>query len=582
MLGIALIGVEQREHLLAPLRVVNTAVVRITRFVIALTPIGVFAIVAATAGTVSPETLQRLEVYFVAFATASLLLAFVILPLMVTATTTFTYRDVVGVSKDALLTAFVASNAFIVLPILAERSKALLQRRGLLNPEADSAAEVLIPVLFNFPNAGRLLTLLFVPFAAWLAGSPFSAADLSTLFAAGIPSYFAKAQVALPFLLDVFKLPHDLFQLYIPTTIITGKFDSMVTAMNLLVFALVGAAAMGGSLHLRARRVLGAGAAVIVITALTVAGLRVGLRAAVDTTYHRDEALRAMTASRTLAPAIVHGVRPPRDPEPAAAGGVLDRARARGTLRVGYDPQNVPFSFFNRSGQLVGFDVELAHSLAESFGLKPEFVPIAWPDVPAMLATGEIDVMPGVWVRPYWFDSIHMSAPYVTGTVGLVVRDERRDEFVNASSLRERRGLRVGVPLDTRQLAFSMNRYFSGAATEFVVFESAGAFFGGDHPEIDAFLMPAEGAAAFTLLHPEFAVVVPQPDPVRLPYAFGLAPNAERMADAVNEWIVFAESEGLIQRAYDYWVLGKGAEIKGPRWSILRNVLGWRPAEDRR
>jgi Na+/H+-dicarboxylate symporter/ABC-type amino acid transport substrate-binding protein len=582
MLGVALIGVEQRERLLGPLRVVNAAVVRITRFVIGLTPVGVFAIVAVTSGTVTPETLQRLEVYFVAFAAASLLLAFWILPLLVTAMTPFTYRDVMGVSKDALLTAFVASNAFIVLPILVERSKTLLEKRGLLNAESDSAAEILIPILFNFPNAGRLLTLLFVPFAAWLAGSPFSVGDFSTLLAVGIPSYFAKAQVALPFLLDVFKLPHDLFQLYIPTTIITGKFDSMVTAMNLLAFALLGAGAMGGFLELRRKRMIAGGLAMVAVTAVSVVGVRVALHASIDTTYKRDEALRTMTASRSLAPAIVHDVRPAQDAEPAAGGGVLERARARGTLRVGYDPANVPFSFFNRSRQLVGFDVELAHSLAESFGLKPEFVPVAWPELPAMLANGEIDVMPGMWVRPYWFQSVHMSTPYFTGTVGLVVRDERREEFAGVESLRGRRGLRVGVPLDARQLAVSLGRYFGDAPADVVEFESAGKFFEGRHPEIDAFLMPAEGAAAFTLLHPEFAVVVPQPDPVRLPYAFGLAPNAERMADAVNEWIVFAQSEGTIQRAYDYWVLGRGAEKKTPRWSILRNVLGWRPAEDRK
>ena len=40
--------------------------------------------------------------------------------------------------------------------------------------------------------------------------------------------------MALPFLMDLVGVPHDLFQLYIPTTIITGKFDSLVTAMNLL------------------------------------------------------------------------------------------------------------------------------------------------------------------------------------------------------------------------------------------------------------------------------------------------------------------------------------------------------------
>jgi hypothetical protein len=69
---------------------------------------------------------------------------------------------------------------------------------------------------------------------------------------------------------------------------------------------------------------------------------------------------------------------------------------------------------------------------------------------------------------------------------------------------------------------------------------------------------------------------------VKLPYAIGLAPDAERLADAVNEWIVFAQSEGAITRAYNYWILGQGAGRAGPRWSILRNVLGWRPADERR
>jgi len=31
----------------------------------------------------------------------------------------------------------------------------------------------------------------------------------------------------------------------------------------------------------------------------------------------------------------------------------------------------------------------------------------------------------------------------------------------------------------------------------------------------------------------------------------------------------------VVQRAYDYWVLGRGAEEKGPRWSIMRDLLGW-------
>jgi len=31
----------------------------------------------------------------------------------------------------------------------------------------------------------------------------------------------------------------------------------------------------------------------------------------------------------------------------------------------------------------------------------------------------------------------------------------------------------------------------------------------------------------------------------------------------------------MIDRAYDYWILGQGAVVKRPRWSIVRDVLGW-------
>jgi Na+/H+-dicarboxylate symporter len=576
MIGIGLIGLDNRESVLGTLRVLNASIIRITRFIVSLTPVGVFAIGAVTAGTMTPETFVKLEVYFITFGAASLLLAFLVLPLLVTALTPFRYGEVIGIGREALLTAFVANNAFIVMPILVERTKVLLKQHGLLTQESDSAAEILVPIMFNFPNAGRLLTLLFIPFAAWLAGSSLSAADYSTLLAVGLPSYFAKAQVALPFLMDFFGLPHDLFQLYIPTTIISGKFDSMVTAMNLLVFALLGASAMGGFLVLQRRRLLAAAAVMVAATVVTVVAARLVLDTTIDTSYHKDEALRRMQAPRTMSSAIVHRDRSTVQQEDAAQGPpTLAQIRQRGTLRIGYDPANLPFSFFNLDGELVGFDVELAQNLAESFGVRAEFVPIEWPELPALLADGVIDVMPGTWYRPYWFPSLRLSAPYMTGTMALAVRDERRHEFANVEALRRSQGLKIGVPLDTSQVKYSMKRYFGDADVEFVTLEFWQPFFEGEHPELDAFLVPAEHGAAWTLIHPEYTVVVPQPNPVKIPSAFGLALDAAELTDAVNEWVVFASNADLIDRAYDYWVLGKGAEVKRPRWSIARDVLGW-------
>ena len=72
----------------------------------------------------------------------------------------------------------------------------------------------------------------------------------------GLGSYFAKAQVALPFLMDTQRIPQDLFQLYLPTGIINGKFDTMVSAMNLLAFSVIGTAALTGKLNVSIRKVI--------------------------------------------------------------------------------------------------------------------------------------------------------------------------------------------------------------------------------------------------------------------------------------------------------------------------------------
>ena len=574
--GAALIGIENKATLLANLQILEQAVVRVTQFVIALTPIGVFAIAAVAAGTMEPKMLARLEVYFVCFGVAALLLAFVVLPLAVTALTPFTYREVVSVAKDALLTAFVANSVFIVLPILVERANALMAKHRVLTPEATSTVEVLVPMGFTFPNAGKLLTLLFVPYAAWLTGSPLEPGSYGALFGAGLFAYFAKAQVALPFLLDLVGVPQDHFQLYIPTTIITGKFDSMVSAMSLLAFALICAAAMTGFLRVAPARILRAAAIGAASLAVAIVGTRGLLAALVDTGYRQAEVLRQMHAPRTTARVIVHKDRATVPAEPAGRGAsTLERIRLGGTIRVGYDAGNVPFSFFNADGQLVGFDVELAARLAEALGVELEFVPVRWRELPEMLAGNVIDVMPSVWYRPYWFASVRLSEPYLVGTMGFVVRDDRRHEFASVEALRRSSGLRIGVPIDEAVTRFSVERYFGSAKVTLVPLEFSVEFFERKHRDLDAFLTPAESGSAATLLHPEYSVVVPQPDPVRMPIAFGTALHSGDLLSVVNEWIVFAKSEGAVQRAYDYWVLGKGAEERRRRWSIMHDVLGW-------
>ena len=106
----------------------------------------------------------RLQVYFVTFTVSALLLTFWVLPMLVAALTPFSYRDVVGTSKDALVTAFATGKLFIILPILIENCKDLFEQYKLKQEDTDSFVDIIIPVSFNFPSTGKLLTLLFLFF----------------------------------------------------------------------------------------------------------------------------------------------------------------------------------------------------------------------------------------------------------------------------------------------------------------------------------------------------------------------------------------------------------------------------------
>jgi hypothetical protein len=47
------------------------------------------------------------------------------------------------------------------------------------------------------------------------------------------------------------------------------------------------------------------------------------------------------------------------------------------------------------------------------------------------------------------------------------------------------------------------------------------------------------------------------------------------MLDFLNTWIILKKKDDTIERIYDYWILGRGAKKKEPRWSVVRNVLHW-------
>ena len=70
---------------------------------------------------------------------------------------------------------------------------------------------------------------------------------------------------------------------------------------------------------------------------------------------------------------------------------------------------------------------------------------------------------------------------------------------------------------------------------------------------------------------------MPHPLEVRLPLAYPVASRDLEMARFMGLWIELKRRDGTISALYDHWILGKDAKARSPRWSVLRDVLGWKP-----
>ena len=84
----------------------------------------------------------------------------------------------------------------------------------------------------------------------------------------------------------------------------------------------------------------------------------------------------------------------------------------------------------------------------------------------------------------------------------------------------------------------------------------------------------AEEGAAWTILYPLFSVVVPRPV-VQLPIVYQVAPDNPGLLRAMNDWLALENATGGVDEIYDYWVEGKTEQVDPPRWSVIRDVLGW-------
>jgi ABC-type amino acid transport substrate-binding protein len=543
---------------------------RAGNLVVALTPIGVFATAGHAAGTLRVDEFQRLEAYMVLIVGLSSILTLWILPGLVAAVTGARYWRVLSLVRDPLITAFVTGNLFVVLPLLQERARALLEELGQTHDESE-AVGVLVPTAFTFPHSGKLLSLAFLLFAAWFVGTPVEIGDYPKLAGVGLLSLFGNLNTAMPFLLDLVRLPADLFNLFAVSSVVNARFGSAAAAMHTFALALLGAHLMAGRGIAARRRLVTFAVITVVIVGTFLVGSRLLLTATLpgpESASAAFDRLKVLGAWGRHAETETVVAGPPQGPRPVI-GCRLDEIRQRGALRVCVSPDAMPWCFRNGRGELVGFDVGMAHLLAVELRARLTLVVVERKARGEALTSGVCDLADSRVIPSE--PGMSFTQAFAHEDWAFMTLDYRRGDFATLESIRALRKPRIAV-FNAQEWIDRLRETLPNA--EVIPINSIQEFLDAPEGRYDAHFTGFDRASAYSLVAPQFGVVKPSPGMGSVALAIAVPTGEHALREFANAVVEDGLANGLFADRLDYWVRGGGTRLeREPRWSIGGNVL---------
>ncbi len=571
LMGIALISVKDKETFIALTTSVSDTLMGVASFVAKLAPLGIFAISSSAAGTLDPEELGRLQVFLWVYLIAAALLGLVLLPLILHWATPFSYRQILSVSGEAVITAVATGTVLVVLPMIIERSKAMLEEQEMACEETMSTVDVLVPTAYSFPSTGTLLGLGFILFSSWYVGSPLTIEQYPSYITMGALTAFGSMAVAIPFLLDFFGLPADQFQLYLLGSVVTARVATGLAALHGFVVTLLVASAVVHRLkwHKMFQAIalhLGVTTGVMILTGVVLTNI-------IPYEYEGTRSFESMSLIGTQSP-IKQARKPEALSEADQARPRLDVILERGVIRVGYFSNTLPYSFRNNKAELVGYDMEIIHELANDLNFKIEYSHIKQRGIEVeMLSDGRIDIVIGaIAITPKSALKATFTKPYIYHTAGVIVLDNFRDEYSTLEYMNKKEDLKLAAP-KSGYYSQLVRKLFPHA--KIIEVANPREFYKGMHKEADALIHSTEAGSAWSLLYPEYTVVVPKGLKLKVPAAFKLPKNQLAFSEYLNTWLDLKKDNGFMDKVYQYWILGEDPKKKEPRWSVVRNVFGW-------
>lgn len=230
----------------------------------------------------------------------------------------------------------------------------------------------------------------------------------------------------------------------------------------------------------------------------------------------------------------------------SAVEGILQR----GVLRVGMSTF-VPWAMKDKTGKLIGFEIDVAKRLAEDMGVKVEFVPTKWAGIIPALLTGKFDVIiGGMSVTPNRNLKVNFSVPYYYTGQSIVAHKEKAkgfkslDDFNKSDVVIAARLGSTAVPAAKKHIPKAELRLFDDEAQAYQEVINGNA-----HAVVGSAPTPAYQA----IKYPDRLFLPIDDTFTKEPIAFAIRKGDSDSLNYFNNWIRVTQAKEWFKERKDYW-----------------------------
>ncbi len=229
---------------------------------------------------------------------------------------------------------------------------------------------------------------------------------------------------------------------------------------------------------------------------------------------------------------------------------MLENVICRGVLHVGMTTI-VPWATQDKSGELIGFEIDVARRLADDMDLRVKFMPTEYPElVPALLA-GDFDIIiSGLGITPQRNLIVNCTQPYNSYVLGIAVNRQLLPEVTELGDLNMPEVLFARRGFDTESIR---EQHFPLARCHRFD-DDADGFRAALRGEAHAVMTLEPKPRLITAQHPDILYQPPALQTLKTYHAaFEITEGDPDALNFLNDWIFLRREDGWLGERRAYW-----------------------------